>query len=128
MNQGDIGKIGEDFCCNYFKKRGFFILKRNYHSRNGEIDLIVENENFLVFVEVKTRSDKKIGEARDAVDYSKQRKIALTAIKYLSENGMRKQPRFDVFEVLHHNGKIYKFNHIENAFQYDESFGGKSNC
>lgn len=125
MKKSQIGKLGEDFCTEYLEKRGYKILQRNFHSRYGEIDVIAENETYLVFVEVKTRSHNKIAEPKDAVDFSKQRKICLTALSYFDKYPMTKQPRFDVFEVLHKDMRIYNFNYIENAFEFDERVVGK---
>ncbi len=109
------GNLGEDFAENYFKKQGF-ITERNYHSRYGEIDLIAQNEEYLLFVEVKTRKDKSLMSPREAVDYKKQQKIILAAQDYLSKSISEKQPRFDVFEVWQNEGRIFKFNHIKSAF------------
>ncbi len=89
----------------------------NYHSRYGEIDVIAENDTEIIFCEVKTRSSKGYGSPSDAVDSRKQKKLTLTAFKYLEETGNEKMPRFDVFEVWQNEGRIYKFNNIENAFE-----------
>lgn len=112
-----IGNAGEDFAASYFQKLGFDITARNVHSRYGEIDLIAENSDTVIFVEVKTRSADSLVRAADAVNTSKQKKLVLTALKYISENKSEKIMRFDVFEVYHTNGRIYKFNHIKNAFE-----------
>ena len=112
-----IGDKGEDFAVNYFEKRGYTVLKRNYHSRYGEIDIIAKDENFLVFVEVKARKSRSPVSPGEAVDYRKQKKICLTAMKYIAETESELQPRFDVFEVWLNEGRIYKFNHIEYAFE-----------
>ena len=112
-----IGDKGEDFAASYFEKQGYKIKARNVHSRYGEIDLIAENGDTVVFVEVKTRSHDSLDRAADAVTPAKQKKIILTALHYISENHTDKIMRFDVFEVYHANGRIYKFNHIKNAFE-----------
>ena len=112
-----IGDKGEDFAASYFQKLGYEIAEKNYHSRYGEIDLIAENGDTVVFIEVKTRSYDCLDRAADAVTPGKQKKLVLTALKYISENNTDKIIRFDVFEVYHTNGRIYKFNHIENAFE-----------
>lgn len=112
-----IGKAGEDFAASYFQKLGFEIKARNVHSRYGEIDLIAENGDTVIFVEVKTRSHDCLDRAADAVTPGKQKKLILTALRYISENHMEKIMRFDIFEVYHINGRIYKFNHIKNAFE-----------
>ncbi len=116
MNNAQTGRLGEDFAAAYYEKIGYKILGRNVHSRFGEIDIIAQNDEYIVFAEVKTRGKNRIAAAREAVDLKKQRKIVLTAMEYISENNVMSQPRFDVFEVLQNDGKIYKFNLIENAF------------
>ena len=112
-----IGDKGEDFAASYFQKLGYEIKARNVHSRYGEIDLIAENGDTVVFVEVKTRSHDSLDRAADAVTPAKQKKIILTALDYISKSNTDKIMRFDVFEVYHANGRIYKFNHIKNAFE-----------
>lgn len=118
MNEKRItGDIGEDFAVKYFEKRGYRILERNYHSRYGEIDIIAQDDQFIVFVEVKARKSFSRVSPAEAVDYGKQKKICLTAMKYITETECELQPRFDVFELWLNEGRIYKFNHIEYAFE-----------
>lgn len=124
MNKKTIGDKGESFAAWLYEKSGYSVIERNYHSRYGEIDLIAESETELCFVEVKTRNLSTMGTPAEAVDYRKQRKITLTAMKYLSESECFRQPRFDVLEVWQEDGKIVKYNLIENAF-YAEDFSGK---
>ncbi|MGN1418895.1 MAG: YraN family protein [Acutalibacteraceae bacterium] len=120
MTASQIGKAGEDFCCRFYEKAGYQILARNYHSRMGEIDVIAQNASFIVFAEVKTRAENSIAPAKEAVTASKQKKLMLTALDYISKNTVSKQMRFDVFEVIHRNGKIIKFRNNENSFEFDE--------
>ena len=123
MDKAQTGRLGEDFCEKYYIKRGYSTVQRNYHSRYGEIDLICRNGEYLVFAEVKTRKCTTAIQPCEAVDLRKQKRIIRTAQMYLIENETDKQPRFDVFEVWVNEGRVVKFNHIENAF--DEScFGG----
>ncbi|MBO5936854.1 MAG: YraN family protein, partial [Clostridia bacterium] len=116
MDKKVIGDKGESFAVWLYEKAGYSVVKRNYHSRYGEIDLIAENETELCFVEVKTRNLSSVGNPAEAVDYRKQKKLTLTAMKYLSETECFRQSRFDVLEVWQENGKIVKYNLIENAF------------
>lgn len=88
-NKIDMGKDGERFCASYFEKLRYKIVSCNYHSRFGEIDVIAENEKFLVFAEVKTRSENRIAEAREAVTTSKQKKIMLTALDFISKKKLK---------------------------------------
>lgn len=118
MNIGESGKFGEDTAAEYLRKKGYKIVKRNYSCRLGEIDIIAEDENYLVFAEVKLRKNDRYGEAREFVNYSKQRRIIRTASLYLSQHETEKQPRFDVIEVYAPNGisSPVTVNHLENAF------------
>ena len=61
------GKIGEDVAIHYLNKEGYMIICRNFRCLQGEIDIIAKDENYLVFVEVKTRTSTKYGEAKEAV-------------------------------------------------------------
>ena len=117
MEKGITGKRGEAFASEYYRKLGYDVIERNYHSRYGEIDLIAENDTFVVFCEVKTRDISSRSLPREAVDSKKQQKLTLTAFKYLEKTECSKMPRFDVFEVWINEGEIHSFNNIENAFE-----------
>ena len=104
----------------YLRKKHYKIIASGYHSRFGEIDLIVQNRKFLVFVEVKLRKSARFALAREYVDRNKQDRLRMTASIYLSENPTNLQPRFDIVEVYAPDGtataapEIY---HMEDAFQ-----------
>lgn len=112
----DYGKIAEHKTAVYFRKKGYAILEHNYSSRFGEIDLVVENGKYLVFVEVKARNENSIALPREFVDESKQKKIIATAGAYISNSKIDLQPRFDVVEVYIKNNQIKSLKHLENAF------------
>ena len=124
MSKKTIGDLGENFAAELYEKSGYTVVTRNYHSRYGEIDLIAENSDTLCFVEVKTRNLISLGTPAEAVDFRKQKKLTLTAMKYLAEAECYKQPRFDVLELWQKDGKIVRYNLIENAFSA-EDFGGQ---
>lgn len=117
MEKGTTGKKGEEFAAEYYRKLGYTVKEMNYHSRYGEIDVIAENDFYIVFCEVKTRSSTARVNPREAVDIKKQQRLTLTAFNYLEKNKSEKMLRFDVFEVRVNEGRIYKFNNIENAFE-----------
>lgn len=117
------GALGESFAAEYYEKKGFRVVARNYHSRYGEIDVIAENDFYVVFCEVKTRSVRAVERPANSVGKAKIKKLTLTAMQYLSENDRNKQPRFDVFELWQNSGEIVKFELIEGAFQ-GEDFSG----
>lgn len=114
----EIGKLGEDYTVKYLKKHKFKIIERNMRNMYSEIDIIATNKEYIVFVEVKSRTYE--GEIRplDAVNKDKQKKILMAAFDYLRYNPCKLQPRFDIaevflkFETMH----PYKINYIENAF------------
>ena len=124
MDKKSLGDKGEAFAVEYYKKLGFNITAQNYSCRGGEIDIIAEDGEYIIFVEVKTRSENSLYSPSEAVDYKKQKRLNVAAMKYLTENETEKQPQFDVFEVYTVNERIYKVNRIENAFEAFD-FGGR---
>lgn len=117
----DKGKLAEQMVASYLRKRGFIIPKTNYRSKYGEIDIIAEDKNFIVFVEVKYRSENSLFSPAEAVDINKQQKIMLTAQDYISKAYLGDlQPRFDVAEVSpiqnENKEKGYHLHYIPNAF------------
>lgn len=95
-----MGAQGEQIAINYLHNRGYQILERNYRNKLGEIDIIAKHGNDLVFIEVKTRSDKVFGSPLEAVTSAKQRQLAKVALEYLSRQNCFDQPaRFDVVGV-----------------------------
>ena len=114
------GAWGESLAAEYLRKKHYRIVAAGYRSRFGEIDLIVENRKFLVFVEVKLRKTDSFALAREYVNGPKQNRIRTTAEIYLSENPTALQPRFDVIEIYAPQGVTTAkpvINHLEDAFQ-----------
>ena len=114
------GKIGEEYVKSLLQEKGYFVLDTNYHSRFGEIDIIVKDSKYIIFVEVKTRDVNRMGEPLEAVTKAKQKKIVQTALLYLQEHvqWQNLQPRFDVAGLLT-TGKekqIKEVQYITNAF------------
>ena len=107
-----LGRAGEVKSAEYLKKKGYKILKTNYKTAIGEIDLIAEDNEYVVFVEVKTRTSADYGQPSEAVNLKKQDKYYKVASQYLQREKKSNCPcRFDVIEI--ENGQI---NHILNAF------------
>ncbi len=117
------GKIGEDYALKFLKKKGFKILDRNMRNKFSEIDIIAKNKDYIIFVEVKSRSSEDYLRPSASVDFQKQRKIVAAAAEYIKINNITLQPRFDIAEVFLGLDKIksYKINYIENA--YDQGGG-----
>lgn len=93
------GLAGEVLAARFLREKGYTILSSNYHSRFGEIDIIANEGPYIVFVEVKARSEGSIILPREAVTLEKQRKLLRTASQYMRAYPSNLQPRFDVVEV-----------------------------
>jgi len=111
----DLGKMGEDLAADYLKKAGYRIVKRNWKTGKNEIDIIAENKDYIVFVEVKTRSEDFQVDPRDAVNREKQRSMVFCADSYIKWNNVSKECRFDVITIIVDKDS-HKIDHIEDAF------------
>ena len=114
------GAWGEATAAEYLRKKHYKVVAVGYHCRFGEIDLIVSDRKYLVFVEVKLRKTSKFAQARDYVNRAKQDRIRMTASMYLSQNPTDLQPRFDVIEIYAPEGTATvqpEILHMEDAFQ-----------
>lgn len=120
MNIGKTGLKGECMVADFLSKNGYTVIKRNFSCRFGEIDIISETKEYIVFTEVKTRKENSLVSPAQSVIHSKQRKLRLTAENFLTRFKSEKQPRFDVAEVtvfLKDDGKEgFRLNYIKNAF------------
>ena len=99
-----VGAWGESIAAEYLRKKKYTLLDVNFKCRYGEIDLIVCNKKFLVFVEVKLRKSDAFARAAEFVDYYKQNRLRITAEYYLAMHPTERQPRFDVIEVYAPDG------------------------
>ena len=123
-----LGRLGEDIAADYLQKNGYRIVRRNQRLGKNELDIIAEDDNFIVFVEVKTRNclypeSGNFGIPSRAVDEGKRKNTVKAAKDFLLQNYVNKQPRIDVIEVymLEPKGEfksptVLKVNHIRNAF------------
>lgn len=115
-----LGPWGEARAAEYLRRKGYVLVAANYRCRFGEIDLIVRDRHYLVFVEVKLRKSANFAQAREFVDYRKQQRLRATASMYLSRYPTSLQPRFDVIEIYAPQGMETKkptINHLEDAFE-----------
>ena len=114
------GSWGEALAADFLRKKHYKVVAAGYHSRFGEIDLIVADRKNLVFAEVKLRKTGDFAKAMEYVDRHKQDRIRMTASIYLSQNPTKLQPRFDVIEIYAPHGvqtESPEIRHLEDAFQ-----------
>ena len=120
------GRFGESIAEKYLVKKGLNVVKKNYFSRFGEIDIVASNGDTLIFVEVKLRKRNSFCSGREAVNYSKRRKIIKTALSFISENSSDLNARFDVIEIQDveraSGGKTGNIVHLENAFSLNDVY------
>ncbi len=119
MKKLDTGRFGEDSACEILRQKGFEIIRRNYHTRRGEVDIIASNEEYVLFVEVKTRKVNSLVSGEEAVNTAKRKKIYLASADYLLKHPIDKQPRFDVIVIVTDTNdkvNIIHSEHYENAF------------
>ncbi len=99
-----LGREGEDAACEFLISEGYEIITRNYRCEYGETDIIAQDERYIIFVEVKTRSDtpaqKKHGRPALAVNAARQKRLLNCAHHYMHINRPQRSPRIDVIEIL----------------------------
>jgi putative endonuclease len=116
MNRQKCGKAGEDLAAHFLEKSGLKILERNFRFERGEIDLIAEEGEELVFIEVKARRSNVFGAPEDAVTEKKQEQIHTVAEGYLFMHEIDDRPcRFDIVAIDYQNGSA-EIRHIRDAF------------
>lgn len=116
-NFKNFGKSGEDIAEQFLIEKGYEIIKRNFRFGKGEIDIIAKDDDYIVFVEVKSRKNYNYGEPEYAITKSKQRQLKRMAESYFYVNGIQEQLcRFDVITIVGEKEDELKINHIINAF------------
>lgn len=104
-----VGFEGEKCAENILISKGYDILKKNYYTKEGEIDIIAKDHETLVFVEVKLRKSKKYGMPEEAVDLKKLKRIEKAGRYFLSKNKIKyKNLRIDVVSLLFDNDKLVR--------------------
>jgi len=116
MNKAhELGRKGEAIAANFLIEKKHNILERNWRWKKAEIDLITKNHNFLVFVEVKTRSSQLFGQPKEFVSLHKEELMKDAAEAYITLKNIELEIRFDIVSIIHEN-KTTKIEHLENAF------------
>ncbi len=114
-NTRSFGKKGEDLAATHLIDSGYRILRRNWTNGKNEIDIIAENEDFIVFVEVKTRSSDYLLHPRNAVSVQKQKSIINSAETFIKRFNINKECRFDIISIVTEGSEI-KLDHLQDAF------------
>jgi len=115
MEHLELGRLGEHITAVCLAEKGYEILERNYRWKHLEVDLICKDGEAVVFVEVKTRNSKFLGEPYLAVNGTKQRQLIKIANEYIRTKNIMNEVRFDVMSIVLNSSGAMK-EHIENAF------------
>ena len=110
-----LGKKGETIAKGYLLEKSYTILEKNWRYLKAEVDLIVQNDDFIVFVEVKTRSSSNYGDPESFVSGKQQKMIINAANEYIIKNNIEREARFDIISIIISNN-TEEIRHIEDAF------------
>jgi len=115
-----LGKLGEMLAQDHLESLGYRILRRNFRTREGEIDIVAKEEDVLAFVEVRTRISDEFGHPVETVGTRKQTKLRHIAAQYLQAVGGRNSEiRFDVLGIIMSEGTRPEFTLIRDAFHFN---------
>jgi putative endonuclease len=112
-----LGIKGENLAVKFLKEKGYRIIARNYKTPVGEIDIIAQDGNTVVFIEVKTRADEFFGQPFEAVNKRKRQKLKNVALFYLKRQVMEFPVRFDVLSIFYRENGKKEIEHIKDAFE-----------
>ncbi|THB67751.1 MAG: YraN family protein [Gammaproteobacteria bacterium] len=118
----ETGDSGEKLAQTKLKKHGLTLVNKNYRAKIGEIDLIMRDSDYIVFVEVRVRLNNRYASGAESVTYRKQQKIIKTAQLFLQQNPKYADmpARFDVVDIASGNNmEEYRIDWIKNAFQIE---------
>lgn len=118
----EIGHLGEDATCEYLAQHGYTIMERNWRLGNIEIDVIAQNKQYVVFVEVKTRTTTFAGvNPEQYVDEHKRRFMTVAGNAYVKHNKIDKLLRFDICGILWNKAT----NSVAEVHYYEDAFSPK---
>jgi putative endonuclease len=110
-----LGEEGEKAAAAYLQGKSYAILELNWRYRRYEIDIIAHKDNFIIAVEVKTRTGSPLVEAERSITRDKQRRLIQAANAYIQLNSLKEEVRFDIIIIGVISGK-QEIRHLEDAF------------
>ncbi len=124
MDRQEIGKLGEKEAQKFLKKRGYRIRETGFRCRHGEIDIIARQKDYLVFVEVRTKSNLDFGTPEESITQAKKERLIASALTYTNTHqNIPSLWRIDVVAIeLDDKGQTKRIELIENAVEQDYRF------
>jgi putative endonuclease len=124
MDRQEVGKLGEKEARKFLKKRGYRIRETGFRCRHGEIDIVAQRKDYLVFVEVRTKTNMEFGTPEESITQAKKERLIASALTY--NNTHQDLPplwRIDVVAIeLDEKGKPQRIDLVENAVEQDSRF------
>ncbi len=119
MNRQEVGKLGEKLAQKFLKKKGYHIRETNFHCPRVEIDIIARQGDYLVFVEVRTKSNLDFGTPEESITQAKKEKLIASSLAYINTHqNLPSLWRIDVVAIeVNDRGKIKRIALIENAIE-----------
>jgi len=117
MSTVEKGRAAEEIAVQYLQEQGYVILARNYYIKGGEIDIVAQDKDTIIFAEVRMRKQNYFGAPEETVDVKKQQRIIKTAEHFLATHNLTDAYcRFDVLGVSEKKENDYEIRHYPNAF------------
>jgi putative endonuclease len=119
MDRQEVGKLGEKEARKFLKKRGYHIREAGFRCHHGEIDIIAQKKDWLVFVEVRTKSNLEFGTPEESITQAKKERLIASALSYTtSRENLPSLWRIDFIAIeLDEKGKTRRIELIENAVE-----------
>jgi len=111
----ELGKQGEEIATTYLLRQGYIILEVNWRAGRNEIDIIARDKDFLVIIEVKSRSSSTFSEPEEAVTRDKQQALIRAANAYIFKKNINLDTRFDIISIIYNKNET-RVNHLKDAF------------
>ncbi len=124
MERQEVGKLGEEAAQKFLKKRGYRIRETGFRCRHGEIDIVAQKKDYLVFVEVRTKTNLEFGTPEESITQAKKERLITSALTYTSTHeNLPSLWRIDVVAIeLDDKGKTKRIELIENAIEQVSHF------
>jgi putative endonuclease len=124
MDRQEVGKLGEEAARKFLKKRGYRIRETGFRCHHGEIDIVAQKKDYLIFVEVRTKSDLEFGTPEESITQAKKERLIASALTYTTTHqNLPPLWRIDVVAIeIDEKGKPQRIDLIENAVEQVSHF------
>ncbi len=115
-----LGTAGEGIAQRHLEELGYELREANYRCRWGEVDLVMDSEDTVVFVEVRTKRSSAFGTPEESVTAAKRRRLTATAYHYLQQHNLDVPWRIDLVAItMNARGQVSRVTHLENVVTED---------